>query len=128
MCSWSFPAAEAHRWKCSFRAAKSLWNISFQLPVCAGTSQQLQKGCPCSNLYLIFLLFPYICMAGQFFLSPILYSSMGAPCSMEWGAQQNGWRKQCGCWLSAAYCHKYFLKCLLSSAFWVCFPWAFFHY
>lgn len=90
---WSFPAAEDHRSKCSFRASKSLWNISLQLPFCAGTSQQLQKRLPWSSFLVVFfsswLLFPYICMAGQFFLSPILYFSLGAPCSVEGRAQQS---------------------------------------
>lgn len=52
--SWSFPAAEDHRWKCSFRAVKSLWNISLQLPVCAHISQRFQKGCPCPGPLFLF--------------------------------------------------------------------------
>lgn len=127
---WPLPAAEDHRWKCSFRVAKSLWNISLQLPVCAGTSQQLQKGCPCSSLYLFFFsdcfFLKSVCL-GSSFCVPFSVLSWVLP-ALRGELGRAGWREQCGCWLSAAYCHKYFLKRSLSSAFWVCFPWAFFHY
>lgn len=51
-------------------------------------------------------------------------------CSLLCGAglSRAGWTQPCGCWPSAAYCHKYFLKCLLSAALQIRFPWAFFLY
>ena len=84
----SFPPAEDCRWKCSFRAVESLWNISLQLLICAHISQLFQKGYSWSQSFFSGLLFPNMCICGLFFLSHILHFFTGGSCSVEWGSAE----------------------------------------
>lgn len=127
--SWSFPAAEDHRWKCSFRAANSLWNISLQLPVCAHISQRFQKGCPCPSPLFLFpdcFLLTSVWLDSSFCLPFSVFPQV--LCSVKGGSAEPAGENSVGVGSLQLIGHKHFLKRLLSSAFWVCFPWAFFHY
>lgn len=67
-----------------------------------------------SFISLSWLLLPYICMAGQFFLSPIVCFSTGAPCSVEGGSAEPAGENSVGV---AA------LQLTATNTFWnVCFP------